>query len=69
MLPGLVEVAEAVFDAPVRIGTPNESEEVAQPGFATAVGLVLYGCVANKARSLSGSRVANRKRSARWRRA
>jgi cell division protein FtsA len=43
MLPGLVEVAEAVFDAPVRIGAPNESEEVAQPGFATAVGLVLYG--------------------------
>ncbi len=43
MLPGLVEVAEAVFDAPVRIGMPNESEEVTQPGFATAVGLVLYG--------------------------
>jgi cell division protein FtsA len=43
MLTGLVEVAEAVFDAPVRVGLPHESEEVAQPGFATAVGLVLYG--------------------------
>jgi cell division protein FtsA len=43
MLPGLVEVAESVFDAPVRIGLPHESEEVAQAGFATAVGLVLYG--------------------------
>lgn len=43
MLPGLVEVAESVFDAPVRVGTPHESEEVAYPGFATAMGLVLYG--------------------------
>ena len=43
MLPGLVEVAEMVFDAPVRVGQPEASDEVAQPGFATAVGLVLYG--------------------------
>jgi cell division protein FtsA len=42
MLPGLVEVAEAVFDAPVRVGQPHESDEVAQPGFATAMGLALW---------------------------
>ncbi len=48
MLAGLVEVAEAVFDAPVRLGQPNESEEVAHPGFATAVGLALWGANATQ---------------------
>jgi cell division protein FtsA len=47
LLDGLVEVAEQVFDAPVRIGLPEEisglTDEVAQPGYATAVGLVLHG--------------------------
>jgi cell division protein FtsA len=53
MLTGLVEVAEAVFDAPVRIGMPHESEEVAQPGFATAMGLVLYGLRCEQGQTLS----------------
>ncbi len=47
LLNGLVEVAEQIFDAPVRvvgaydIGSPVE--EVTNPGYATAVGLALYG--------------------------
>jgi cell division protein FtsA len=47
LLPGMVEVAEQVFDSPVRLGTPKEMEsptdEITSPGFATAVGLALYG--------------------------
>ncbi len=47
LLNGLVEVAEQIFDAPVRvvgaydIGSPVK--EVTEPGYATAVGLALYG--------------------------
>ena len=47
MLNGIVEVAEHVFNAPVRIGVPNGfqglTEEVAQPIYAAGVGLALYG--------------------------
>jgi cell division protein FtsA len=47
MLNGIIEVAEQVFNAPVRIGVPSGfsglAEEVAQPLYAAAVGLVLYG--------------------------
>ncbi len=47
LLAGLVEVAEQVFDAPVRLGVPEgfggPADEVAQSGFATAVGLAMYG--------------------------
>jgi cell division protein FtsA len=47
LLDGLVEVAEQIFDAPVRVGVPEEidglADDVAQPGFATAVGLVMHG--------------------------
>ena len=47
LLDGLIEVAEQVFDAPVRLGVPEAvggpAEEAARPGFATAVGLALYG--------------------------
>ena len=59
MLPGLVEVAESVFDAPVRVGMPDASEEVAQSGFATAVGLVLYGLRCEQGQVIS--RTSNRK--------
>ncbi len=47
LLNGLVEVAEQIFDAPVRVvgaydvGSPVT--EVTEPGYATAVGLALYG--------------------------
>ncbi len=47
MLNGLVEVAEQVFNAPVRIGAPNGfhglTEDIAQPMYSAGVGLVLYG--------------------------
>jgi cell division protein FtsA len=47
MLDGLVEVAEQVFNAPVRIGIPSGfqglADDAAQPLYSAAVGLVLYG--------------------------
>jgi cell division protein FtsA len=46
LLPGMAEVAEQVFDAPVRVGVPSNfgpGNEAANPGFATAVGLAMYG--------------------------
>ncbi|MGH9753113.1 MAG: cell division protein FtsA [Blastocatellia bacterium] len=47
MLNGLIEVAEGVFDAPVRLGVPGDlqglGDEIASPNFAAAVGLILYG--------------------------
>ncbi len=46
MLDGAVELAEQVFDMPVKLGLPSGieglSEEVATPMFATAVGLLQY---------------------------
>ena len=47
-LPGLVELAQRCFSAPVRIGVPWEglsglSDSVARPRFATAAGLALHG--------------------------
>lgn len=47
LLTGMIEVAEQIFDAPVRrmgaqdVGSPFD--EVANPGYATAVGLAIYG--------------------------
>ncbi len=47
LLEGLEEVAEDIFDLPVRRGDPGGVgglvDRVATPDFATAVGLVLYG--------------------------
>ncbi|MCI0337804.1 MAG: cell division protein FtsA [Acidobacteria bacterium] len=47
MLNGIIEVAEQVFNAPVRTGVPGGFnglvEEIAQPLYAAAVGLVAYG--------------------------
>jgi cell division protein FtsA len=46
-LEGLIEVAENVFNAPVRLGVPGDfqglGDEIATPNFAAAVGLILYG--------------------------
>lgn len=46
-LEGLVEMGEFIFDIPVRRGIPSKvgglTEVVKSPGYATAVGLVLYG--------------------------
>lgn len=46
-LPGVAELAEEVFELPVRLGTPlgiTASEDVLRnPAYATAVGLLMYG--------------------------
>ncbi len=51
-LPGIAEMAEAVFRMPSRIGYPGEMkglvEVVNKPMYATAVGLVLYGAKRSK---------------------
>ena len=56
-LRGLVELAEHIFKLPVRVATPRGlaemSEEVSQPEYSTAVGLVLYGA---RTRRLAGAR-------------
>ena len=56
-LRGLPELAERVFNLPVRVAVPRGlaemSEEVSQPEYATAVGLVLYGA---RTRRVAGTR-------------
>jgi cell division protein FtsA len=58
-LRGLTELAERVFNLPVRVAAPRGlagmSEEISQPEYATAVGLVLYGA---RTRRLAGARPA-----------
>ncbi|MBI5417226.1 cell division protein FtsA [Candidatus Poribacteria bacterium] len=47
LMEGTVEMAEKIFEAPVRIGYPHGvvglTDVINNPSFATAVGLVLYG--------------------------
>lgn len=47
LLPGIDAIAEDVFGLPVRVGTPKHivglTETVAQPQYATAIGLLLFG--------------------------
>jgi cell division protein FtsA len=56
-LRGLPELAERVFNLPVRIAVPRGlaemSEEVGRPEYSTAVGLVLYGA---RTRRFAGAR-------------
>ena len=46
LMPGIVDLAEQVFEMPVRLGVPEGlgglSANVADPRFATGVGLVLH---------------------------
>ena len=57
LLRGLPELAEKVFNLPVRVATPRGlagmSEEVSRPEYSTAVGLVLY---AARTRRTQGAR-------------
>jgi cell division protein FtsA len=54
LMEGLDRVAEAIFGLPVRIGTPHRGvapqlrDRLASPVYATGVGLVLYGCEAER---------------------
>ena len=54
-LTGLVEIMEQAFHLPVRIAEPrglaDMPEQVAQPEYATVVGLVLYGAKARRAQA------------------
>jgi cell division protein FtsA len=47
LLPGMIEMAEQVFNVPVRLGVPTHVggliDIVSSPIYATGVGLVLYG--------------------------
>lgn len=46
LMPGVVDVAQGVFNLPVRLGTPlvnSASAAVARPDMATAVGLAVHG--------------------------
>ena len=47
VLDGIVEVAESVFNVPVRVGEPNKigglKDIVRNPAYATGVGLVIFG--------------------------
>jgi cell division protein FtsA len=47
ILEGMPEIAEQIFDLPIRRGSPTGigglADHVGSPAFATAVGLVLYG--------------------------
>ena len=56
-LRGLPELAEKVFNLPVRVAAPRGlagmTDEVSQPEYSTAVGLVLYGA---RTRRASGAR-------------
>jgi len=56
-LRGLPEMAEKVFNLPVRVAVPRGlaemNEQVSRPEYATAVGLVLYGA---RTRRLAGAR-------------
>jgi len=49
LMPGVVELAEQVFEMPVRLGVPSGlgglSANVADPRFATGVGLVLHAAM------------------------
>lgn len=47
LLPGIIDMAEDIFNLPARVGYPTEigglTDVVNSPAFATGVGLVLYG--------------------------
>ena len=59
LLPGAVELASQVFDAPVRMGKPIDlagwSEQVDSPQFATAVGLLRYALRQKNAQTAMGA--------------
>jgi cell division protein FtsA len=60
-LEGLGELAEEIFEAPVRLGTPTQigglKDVVRGPMFATGVGLVLFGAAQGNARSHTRFRI------------
>jgi cell division protein FtsA len=61
-MPGIQELAESVFEVPVRIGLPQNirglNERARDPAYATAVGLLMYGHREMPRRELGGERHA-----------
>lgn len=68
LLEGMVEIAERIFDLPVRIGKPSGvgglSDVVNSPIFSTAVGLIIYGY---RTRDLRGPGGLGARRKSTWR--
>ncbi|MHB8809350.1 MAG: cell division protein FtsA [Desulfobulbaceae bacterium] len=64
ILANMVEMAEQIFDMPVRIGYPRgvggRVEEIDSPRCTTAVGLLLYGSQTARGRTRGPSRVVDR---------
>jgi cell division protein FtsA len=64
LLANMVEMAEQIFDMPVRIGYPRgvggRVEEIDSPRCTTAVGLLLYGSQSLRGRTRGSSRVVER---------
>jgi cell division protein FtsA len=62
ILEGMPELAEQIFDMPVRRGTPTGIgglvDVVASPVYSTAVGLVLSGYRSQQGRGIAASRPA-----------
>jgi len=60
LMPGVVELAEQVFEMPVRLGAPEGfgglGANVADPRFSTGVGLVLHAMHGENGDGLSGDR-------------
>jgi cell division protein FtsA len=58
LMPGIVELAEQVFEMPVRLGVPQGvgglSANVADPRFSTGVGLVIHGAKPEGRESIQG---------------
>jgi cell division protein FtsA len=63
LLEGMVEIAERIFDLPVRIGKPTGVggliDVINSPVYSTAVGLIIYG---HRTRELRRERVGMRRK-------
>lgn len=68
MMHGMVEIAESVFDLPVRLGTAEEfeglSESITDPSYTTVIGLALHGFERHTAEQRATSRPNRRERAA-----
>jgi cell division protein FtsA len=60
-LNGIAELAEEIFESPVRAGTPTRvgglQDVVRSPMYATGVGLVLFGFSQSRSRATSRFRI------------
>jgi len=61
VLDGISELAESVFNVPVRIGEPNKigglKDIVKNPAYATGVGLVIFGSTASNQKEFKDAQV------------